>query len=231
MNDTQRQILLKLIHHPKLSFTQLLAGRRDSNLFAYHLTTLKEKNIIELNDGFYSLSDEGRKMSAFIEGDTGKKALFPTFVHGLIIEKDGKILVQKRLKEPFYGYWSLISGKINLGLNIEECANHDLTEETGLIANSSKIIGINQIKTLKDNNLSFHCIVFLVKLFGIQGELIEKTHKGINKWMTIEEYKKQKRFPDPWLDDVLNAKEFIFLETERTFENKEFVDFKIIKQR
>ena len=108
-HDIQRRILLDLIHKPKATFTELLSNEKDSNKFSYHLTTLESKGFIKKIDGSYSLSDEGKKESAFIEGDTGKKAVFPTFNHALIIKDGGKMLVQKRLKEPFYGYWGLIS--------------------------------------------------------------------------------------------------------------------------
>lgn len=220
--------MLKLIHNPEMTFTELWDGKRDSNKFSYHLSILESKGLINKKEnGKYALSEEGRKLSAFIEGDTGIKAVFPTFAHGLIIKNENKILVQKRLKEPFYGYWGLISGKINFGFNVEECAKRDLIEEAGLTAKNSRLVGINQIKTYENNKLLFHHIIFLVELSEIQGELKPKTHKAENSWLTLDEFKNKERLPDPWLEDVLNSKKLILLETERTMENGKFVDCKI----
>lgn len=218
----QKSILLKLIHKPEATFTDLLGGERDSNKFAYHLGKLETLEIIKKHNNRYTLSEKGKKLSAFIEGDTGKTAKFPTFNHVLIIKDKDKILVQKRLKEPFYGYWGLISGKINYGYNIEECAKRDIKEETGLTAAKSKLIGINQAKTTEDENLAFHHIMFYVELSDISGTLKEKTHKGENRWMTVDEFKSQHRFPDPWIDNVLNAKRFLHFETDRTMEGGKF---------
>ena len=231
-HEIQKEILLKLIHNPELSFSELWDGKKDSNKFSYHLSSLESKGlVIKKENGKYSLSEEGKKLSAFIEGDTGTKAVVPTFAHGLIIKDNDKILVQKRLKEPFYGYWGLISGKINYGFNVEECAKRDLTEETGLKAKSSKLIGINQIKTFQDNELAFHHIIFLVELSDLEGSLKEKTHKAENAWLTIQEFNKKERLPDPWLETVLNSDKLIILETERTMEDSKFNDCKIKTMR
>ncbi|MBW2964683.1 NUDIX hydrolase [Candidatus Woesearchaeota archaeon] len=220
----QKSVLLKLIHTPEATFTELLGDERDSNKFAYHLGVLEKNSIIEKKDGKYVLSAEGRKLSAFIEGDTGSKALFPTFTHVLIIKDRDKILAQRRLKEPFYGYWGLISGKINFGLNIEECAKRDIEEEAGLKAEHASFFGVNQSKTFEGDKMIHHHIMFYVELSGISGTMKPQTHKGENRWMTIEEFKSKERFPDPWFDTVLNAKGFVNIETDRYMKDGRFTE-------
>jgi ADP-ribose pyrophosphatase YjhB (NUDIX family) len=220
----QKSIVLKLIHSPSATFSNLLGDEKDSNKFSYHLTKLESGGIIKKVDSRYSLSDEGKRLSSFIEGDTGSKALFPTFAHVTIAQDGDLILAQKRLKEPFYGYWGLISGKINFGFNVEECALRDIEEETGLTASKGELIGINQAKTYDDGKLLHHHIMFYVRLSGIKGDLREKTHKGENAWMTVEEFKQKERFPDPWFDAVLGAKEFVSIETERIMKDGKFID-------
>jgi ADP-ribose pyrophosphatase YjhB (NUDIX family) len=221
-HQIQRNILLKLIHTPKATFTELLGNERDSNKFAYHLGVLEKNSIILKKDGKYTLSQEGKKLSSFIEGDTGSKAAFPTFNHVLIVKDGNKILAQKRLKEPFYGYWGLISGKINFGFNIEECAKRDIEEETGLKAGQARFFGVNQSKTFEDGNLLHHHIMFYVELSGISGKLKRTTHKGENQWMTVEEFKSKERFPDPWIDTVLNTRGFVNIETDRFMKDGKF---------
>lgn len=220
----QKNILLKLIHTPEATFTELLGKERDSNKFAYHLGVLEKNSIILKKDGRYTLSTEGKHLSSFIEGDTGSKALFPTFNHILVVRDGDKILAQHRLKEPFYGYWGLISGKINFGLNIEECAKRDIEEETGLKAEHARFYGVNQSKTFEDNKMIHHHIMFYVELSGISGTLRTQTHKGENKWLTIGEFKSKERFPDPWIDKVLDANGFLKIETDRFMKDGKFVD-------
>jgi len=231
-HKVQRKIIQNLIHNPSLSFTELWDKEIDSNKFAYHLAALESKNIVKKDgNGRYTLSEEGKKHSVFIEGDTGEKAIVPVFANALIVQTKDKILVQRRMKEPFFGYWALISGKINQGFNIEECAVRDLAEETGLNAGSSKFIGINQIKTYEKGKLLYHHIIFLVSLSDVSGNLKERTHKAENVWMTIDEFETKERLPDPWLRELLSTKGMIFLETERTMVNGKFTDCKTISQR
>src|SRR5262245_38161487 len=126
-HDLQKSIILKLIHNPSLSFNELWNKQGESNKFAYHVNKLEADNLIAKNqEGRYSLTAEGRKLSAFIEGDTGGKAEFPTLTIFQIVWNGERMLCQKRLKEPFYGTWGMVSGKQNFGFNIEECAKRDL---------------------------------------------------------------------------------------------------------
>lgn len=230
-HEIQQAILLKLIHNPTLSFSELWPQELESNKFAYHLSALESKGLVLKREGKYSLSEEGKSLSSSIEGDTGKLASVPTVANALIIRRGDKVLVQRRLKEPFYGIWSLISGKINFGWNVEECAQRDLVEETGLTASEARLVGMNQIKTLEAGKLAYHHVIFFVELSGIKGNLREKTHKGENAWMTVEEYKKRDRFPDPWFNEVLDAKSFVVLETERIREDGKFTSCRIVSHK
>ena len=86
-HKVQRKIILNLIHNPSLSFTELWDKEIDSNKFAYHLAALESKNIVKkAKNGRYTLSEEGKKHSVFIEGDTGEKAIVPVFANALIVQ-------------------------------------------------------------------------------------------------------------------------------------------------
>lgn len=58
----------------------------------------------------------------------------PACTADVILEKDGKILLIKRGKEPFKGMWAFPGGHLELGQeNVETCAVRELKEETGII--------------------------------------------------------------------------------------------------
>ncbi|MDO8660273.1 MAG: NUDIX domain-containing protein [Candidatus Woesearchaeota archaeon] len=190
-HETQRKILLKLIHHPELGFNELWAKEGESNKFAYHVNKLEELDLIcKTANGAYSLTAQGRRMSAFIEGDTGGKAEFPILTVVLFVHKGDKVLCQKRLKEPYYGLWGFVSGKINFGFNLFECASRDLLEETGLIAKEWKFKAIEMVKTIEQGKIIFHHYLLWCETYEPEGALKEKTHKAENVWFTIEEYAK-----------------------------------------
>ena len=229
-HETERKILLKLIHAPSSSFNQLWNKEGESNTFAYHVGKLEGKGLIEKNnDGNYRLTEEGRKLSAFIEGDTGKRAEFPNFSHVLLVQNDDKWLCQKRLKEPFFGYWGFTSGKINFGQNLFECATRDLKEEAGLEANEWTLKAIEQVKTFENGKLLHHHYLFHLHTTQASGELKPKTHKAENTWLTLEEYKKKDTFPsEKFFEHIMPTKKTLLIEAERHMKDGKFTEYNTI---
>jgi len=229
----QRAILLKLIHNPELTFNELWDKQGESNKFAYHVNKMEAVGLIAKNpEGKYVLTDEGKKLSAFIEGATGGRSEFPTLTIFQIVWKDGRLLCQKRLKEPFYGMWGFVSGKQNFGWNIEECAKRDLKEETGLDAGEYTIRGIEQTKTFDKDNLLYHHFMVAVETHDPEGDLMVKTHKAEHVWMTPEEYKVMPKFPETWpLNDLFYNKKFQVVEGERYIEEGKVVTGKLLSKK
>jgi hypothetical protein len=98
-------------------------------------------------------------------------------------------------------------------------------------AESGTMIGLNEVKTIQDGLVAFHHIIFLVRLYGISGQLIEKTHKGENAWMSVKDYLQTKHLPSDWLNEILKVKGFIILETERTLKDGEFTSYGLVSKR
>lgn len=65
---------------------------------------------------------------------------------GVVIRKDGKILVGKRKGNHGGGYWAFPGGHLEMNESIEDCAKREVLEETGLeILNLKKITFTNDI--------------------------------------------------------------------------------------
>lgn len=227
----RRKILLKFIHAPRLSFNQVWDKEGDSNLVAYHLRKMEDEGIVQKYEDGYGLTDEGKKLSAFIEGDTGGKAELPTPTVVVFVLQDGKMLAQERLKEPFYGTWGVVSGKINFGWNPVECAVRDLKEETDLVAHDAELRAIEFMKTYDEGKLLHHHLMYLVIVTKVSGTLKERTHKAHHEWMTVEEYKRKPKFPGDWaLDHACTpeaAGKFFIFDAERHMKGGKFTSGKL----
>lgn len=231
-NKVDKHILLKLIHSPGLSFNELWAHEGRSNNFAYYLKKLQEQGFVVKENDKYFLSEAGKGHSAFVEGVSGKKADFPALIVVILAKNNGKYLCQKRLKEPFYHYVGFVAGKINFGLNIIDCAKRDLKEETGLEAEKIKIKGIVQIHTYEQEKLLFHHYMIITIAEGINGNMMDKTHKGENFWLSSEEYNSMPlKFPNI-LEEFLLQDDFNFkiLELERYMVNGVIKSSKILSK-
>ena len=79
----------------------------------------------------------------------------------LVEDADGRLLFAQRAVEPARGRWALPGGFMEAGERAEECVARELEEETGLIAESCRILGTGA----GHNPLSGHVLVlgFLVE--------------------------------------------------------------------
>ncbi|MFT4250679.1 MAG: NUDIX domain-containing protein [Candidatus Woesearchaeota archaeon] len=225
-HQTRKDILLKLIHSPRASFNELWDKQGESNAFAYHLSKLVDEGVVVKEDGLYSLSADGRSLVTEIEGDTGSKTRFPTPTVVIVARDDkNRVLAQRRLKEPFFGYWGFPSGKLNFGWNPQQRAVRDLKEETGLVAESVVLRCVEHVKTFEEEVLLHHHIMYIFEAFNCSGELVSKTHKASHEWLSVDEYLAKTRFPGNWLFDyVLGNNNFFVMECERFMKNGLFVD-------
>jgi 8-oxo-dGTP diphosphatase len=62
-------------------------------------------------------------------------------VDGVLIEKE-KILLVKRLKDPFKGMWALPGGFVELNETVEEAVIREVKEETGIEAEILRLVGV-----------------------------------------------------------------------------------------
>ena len=224
MKDERKSILIKLMHKQSMTFNELWGKQGESNAFAYHLKVLEEDGLVCKGEKGYSLTHEGKKSAAYIDGETGNTAKFPLVAVIIAVkhpEKDA-YLMNYRTKEPFYGYWGFHGGKLKFDQFILECAAEELKQETGLSC-SLQPKGIMSIKTYGDGKLSYNHQLVIVRGTSPKGRLVKRTREGENKWVLAKEISELKTFPDiPAIIDIVKGKSFAWVETERTLENDEF---------
>ena len=66
----------------------------------------------------------------------------PKVAVGVVLERDGRILLTRRNHEPRIGYWSFPSGFVDAGEVLEEAAVRETREETGLDATVERLLGV-----------------------------------------------------------------------------------------
>lgn len=66
----------------------------------------------------------------------------PKVAAAVLVEKDGRVLLVRRVNEPFRGLWTLPAGFVNGGEDPANTAARECLEETGLIVRVTRVLDI-----------------------------------------------------------------------------------------
>src|SRR6185436_20850054 len=102
---------------------------------------------------------------------------------GVVIWKDGKILMGKRKKVTGDGYYALPGGHLEYGESFEDCARREIKEETGLE------VGEMRFQCVATDNSFLHDVVLTFACDWKSGEP-ENVEPDINEswsWYSLDE--------------------------------------------
>ena len=128
IHETQTIILRELLFLPFARFSELRKRTSlESDYFKFHLQRLVDVGYIEKNvSGQYKLTQAGKEYANKLDTDKNVIERQPKSAIIIVVEHDGKLLIQERLKHPFFGFWGYPGGKIRWGETILESAAREL---------------------------------------------------------------------------------------------------------
>lgn len=191
VHNVQTHILRELLFVPQASFATLQKPTNlDGDHFKFHLQRLVDIGYIEkLSRGQYALTAKGKEYANKLDTDRNTIERQPKSAVILVIEKkiDGKqhLLVQERLKHPYYGFWGFPGGKIRWGETILTAGKRELFEETKLTAELVYRGVYHEHVVEKETGELLEDKIFHV-LYGKDpgGEMSEGFDGGRNNWLT-----------------------------------------------
>jgi len=108
----------------------------------------------------------------------------------IVINKQKKILLGKRVNCVMSGFYGLPGGKLDKGEKLLACAKRELQEETGFIA--KKIKNLIVVKEwLEDQNHDFVHFIFLCNKWTEKLKLMEPDKCESWKWFNVNEIPKK----------------------------------------
>ena len=86
---------------------------------------------------------------------------------GVIVSREGRVLLGERLGSHGAGTWALPGGNLEFGESVEQCARRELREETGL-----ELTSIRQAPFTVDlfPDAAKHYVTLFVEALGVTGE-------------------------------------------------------------
>jgi 8-oxo-dGTP pyrophosphatase MutT (NUDIX family) len=223
MHQIQNNILKILLFKEKARFAELNTDNISNDHFTFHLKRLIEQKIIEKDEqGFYNLTIIGKEYANRLDTDAKDVDIERQAKLGVLVVcvgnfgKERKYLVQQRLKQPYYGFFGFVTGKIKWGETVYEAGQRELKEETGLEAELA-LAGIeHKIDYSDKNELLEDKYFYVIKGTNLAGQLLETFEGGKNIWLTKQDIEK---LPDLF-DDVLKIIQVIDKEKFTFFEDK-----------
>lgn len=192
IHPAQAQILVSLLFKKSAKFTRLNQTSLTNDHFSFHINKLLSDKLIRKNiSGEYELTKQGKEFANRFDTDNKlieRQAKVDVLV--LCVKKEGektKYLVQQRLKQPYFGFYGGITGKIRWGETIFEAAVRELNEEAGL-AGKLSLAGIkHKMDYAKNGQLLEDKFFFVIRVDKPAGQLKIRYPGGKNIWLTQEE--------------------------------------------
>ena len=191
---TQISILRHLLFVPEASFAKLQKdGDLTSDHFNFHIKKLVESGYVEKTAKGYKLSVTGKEYANRMDTDENEIEKQPKLSVVIVLERqrDGRreFIAQQRLKQPYYGFWGRLGGKIRWGESFEEAAKRELKEETGLDADFTfKMIFRKRDYKKASGDLLEDKVFVIMYADSYSGELVVDFEGGHNEWLTQEEF-------------------------------------------
>ncbi|PLW80107.1 hypothetical protein C0585_04295 [Candidatus Woesearchaeota archaeon] len=226
-NNIEKDILKKFMYNNKLRYNEIWNKDVPSNKFDYHLKKIIGKDYIKKVGEYYELTSSGMHHISHLDGEkieNKKKPIVCSFVMG--VDDKGKCLFNLRKKQPFIDTLGLPGGKIDVGNSTVEQAEIEFLEETGLKGELKLKLITNYITIDENTNEVSHQMVgFFYIATKLIGELIELTREGKNIFLTLEQAKNYKRYPDfeMFTSELLKEEETLkFVEAKRYIKDGKF---------
>jgi ADP-ribose pyrophosphatase YjhB (NUDIX family) len=225
LNQIQLKILSRLLFNPKARFRDLKIDAITTDHLSYHLRSLLSEGLIKKDKLTYGLTSKGKMLAGKIDTAAHKMEKQPKVSVIIIPHKTtfGKerFLIQERTKEPYFGYKGFVTGKVRFGETLEQTAERELEEETGMGGKFRFCYEIHEMVYDKNTGEQLEDKFFhVIECYDLKGKVTKKTAEGLNQFVTVEEFREMKPIYHNEIDilDWFLKKDFEFKERKYLIE-------------
>ncbi|RMF86438.1 MAG: NUDIX domain-containing protein [Nitrospinota bacterium] len=113
---------------------------------------------------------------------------YPQVAVGAIVCKGDSVLLVKRNQAPGEGLWAIPGGRIELGETLQEAAEREIKEETGIIIRAGEpVYTFEVIQRDEEGRIRFHYVIIDLLAEYIGGELRPGDDASEARWVTPQD--------------------------------------------
>jgi 8-oxo-dGTP diphosphatase len=117
-----------------------------------------------------------------------KPPVTPRVAVGAVVIDKNRILLVKRDKEPAKGRWAIPGGSVEVGETLQEAAEREIKEETGLgIHAGDPVYAFDYIERDRKGNVLFHYVIIDLTAELIGGKVRASDDASDAGWFTPEQ--------------------------------------------
>jgi len=226
IHEAQTAILRELLFVPAASFSELQKKTNlESDHFKFHIARLVEVGYVEKrSDRGYVLTVSGKEYANKLDTDQNAIERQPKSAVIIVLEDGDLVLIQERLKHPYFGFWGYPGGKIRWGETILTAAARELKEETGLEADLQyRGVYHEHVRSAETGEILEDKIFHIVSAHSPSGDLFENFEGGRNAWMSFAKLATvEKKYTSTDIETKIGLGEDSFVESEQTYTKEEF---------
>ena len=114
----------------------------------------------------------------------------PRVAVGVVVVRDSRILLVRRGQEPSKGLWSVPGGLIELGETIEEAAQREVREETGIRVRIERLLDVaDNIVRDDQGKTRFHYVLVDYVAHPVTTPLKASSDASEARWVQLEDLK------------------------------------------
>ena len=205
--DLKHKIYDLFVRQKSLRFSEIKNSLNvRSNVLSYHLNSMVKDGLLEKDEDDYVLSVKGeQKIPFFTQFSSDEHGAIPIVI--VAIMKGSQILLLRRNKRPYQGYWGMPGGALIMKETIEQNAITRAKKETSLDCSFEKISAVVHERVVEKGITKHAFILFLVVVKPKKG-MIKESDEGKLEWFSLKSLRPDRIIPSDYvlLKKYLNKK-------------------------
>ena len=210
MHHIQKHILRALTYTKNAKFSAMRPPKVDSNAYSYHLKVLLKEGYLNKTADGYMLSPHGLGYVDRVSLEKFEPRLQPKIITQLLTtDKDDRVLLFSKRKQPFIGSWGLPYGKMHLDdSSIEAAAIREAKEKMNLPPVDLQHVGCCFIEAKINGEVVSYVQAHVFRLQLSQSQVLHPD----TQWFSTEQRKALTLLPatEVIIDKAKNASTFFF---------------------